>query len=324
MSGRATAWAPVNIALVKHWGYREAVAPLLPARPSLSLTLEHGAETTVRWVVGAGAHRLIVDDAELPASAGEKAAAAYRLLDEVRVRAELQGQAALVESRSEVPMGAGMASSAAGAAALTLAALEAAGVGADSSLRWCARAGSISALRSLRGGVVTLEVIDGEPLLGGIEPGIELAVVSCQVTDQAKKISSSAGHHLVRTSPYWTTFERRGEAAVAELAAALVAGDLELAGPMIEAEALAMHGVMLTSAPPIIYAVDDTWTVWEAVARWRDQRGPAGYCTLDAGPNPHVICERSAADELERRLGALPEVSRTWISALSPRGATLS
>ena len=35
----ATAWAPVNIALIKHWGYRDASGDL-PARPSLSLTLE--------------------------------------------------------------------------------------------------------------------------------------------------------------------------------------------------------------------------------------------------------------------------------------------
>jgi len=39
-----------------------------------------------------------------------------------------------------------------------------------------------------------------------------------------------------------------------------------------------------------------------ALCRCRDEGGPVGYFTLDAGPNVHVIAERKDADALQERI----------------------
>jgi len=71
-----------------------------------------------------------------------------------------------------------------------------------------------------------------------------------------------------------------------------------------------------------LYATEATWQVWQAVARWR-QAGLPGYCTLDAGANPHVICETPIADALAARLADLPAVRRLWRSPVAPLGARI-
>ncbi len=77
---------------------------------------------------------------------------------------------------------------------------------------------------------------------------------------------------------------------------------------------------MLTSATPVVYATDATWEVWRQVARWRGE-GLEAYCTLDAGPNPHVIVRSDEAGELEMLLASIPEVGRIWRSEVHTRGA---
>lgn len=319
----ATAWAPVNIALVKHWGHRRE-RPGWPARSSLSLTLEHGATTTVEWRPARRDHHLCLDGWVLTRASGAKAAAAHALLDEVRRRAGLEGAAAIVDSRSSVPVGGGMASSAAGAAALTVAALEAAAIGhlvaEPDAVALCALAESISGVRSLRGGVVLLRA-DGDALrLDEVRTPLALALVSCLVEPRPKLVSSADGHAVARTSPFWDVFERSADERIDEMVAALAAGDLGRLGPLVEAEALAMHAVMLTSHPSIVYATDETWAVWRRVAAWRAE-GLAAWCTLDAGPNPHVLCAERDLPEVARRLASLPEVDRTWTSRVHPVGA---
>jgi len=320
---RSTAWAPVNIALVKHWGYDERNMGL-PARQSLSLTLEHGATTTVEWDAGLRVDEISINGRLLTPHDGQKAAQAYQLLHSVRTTAGLLGHSARVQSESAVPMSGGLASSASGGAALTLAALDAAGLAEHLEEReliaWCARAGSLSAVRSLRGGVVTLTSREGPLSLQNVETPLELTVLSCLVDAKRKAVSSSDGHLRASTSPYFRVFRERSAELVAEMAAALEEGALETLGALVEEDALDMHAVMLTSRPPVIYTRDSTWKVWRQVARWRDE-GLQAWCTLDAGPNPHVLCRSSDAKVLEERLGALSEVERVWRSEVSPWGA---
>jgi diphosphomevalonate decarboxylase len=331
----ATAWAPVNIALIKHWGYSDAghgKEADLPARPSLSLTLDHGSTTTVTWRDQPD-HRILLNGIPLAPTDGEKAAASFAFLEAVRKTAKLGSLHASVQAVSEVPLSAGFASSAAGGAALTVAALEAAGLGPvdpGDRLDWCRRLGSVSALRSLRGGVVRLDVDHeaqtlalGSVELGGVENDLDLMVLSCLVQGKKKSVSSSAGHARVTTSPYWTQFARDALGRLGPLVDGLVAGDLAQVGALIEADALAMHAVMLTSHPPIVYATDATWRVWHQVVAWRREGAPSprGYCTLDAGPNPHILCTRDDADELATRLMALPDVQRIFRSGVAPHGA---
>jgi len=152
-----TAHAGTNIALVKYWGKRDT-ALNLPAAGSLSLTLaDLGSETTVRFATDAadsdGRDRVLLSGKP----ADERFAGRVRkFLDLVRQRAGLELRAE-VATENSVPTAAGLASSAAGFAALALAASRAAGLHLSSAeLSELARRGSGSAARSIFGGFVEM------------------------------------------------------------------------------------------------------------------------------------------------------------------------
>ncbi|EGB05461.1 hypothetical protein AURANDRAFT_30852, partial [Aureococcus anophagefferens] len=167
----ASASAPTNIAVVKYWGKDEARGGNTPINSSCSLTLDPAdlrAETVMvaspeldrdeLWlngapvdVAGASTHarRLRACLATMRARcarapAGSRAATA----------AELAGWRVRVVSRNTFPTAAGLASSAAGYAALVRCAAALYGVAVDASLSGVARVGSGSACRSLDGGLV--------------------------------------------------------------------------------------------------------------------------------------------------------------------------
>jgi diphosphomevalonate decarboxylase len=152
-----TAIAGTNIALVKYWGKRDT-ALNLPAAGSLSLTLaDFGSETTVRFASDAAGPdgrdqvRFGSDPAE-PRFADR----VLRFLDLVRDLAGLDLPADVVTTNT-VPTAAGLASSAAGFAALALAASRAAGLDLPlTELSALARRGSGSAARSIFGGFVEM------------------------------------------------------------------------------------------------------------------------------------------------------------------------
>jgi diphosphomevalonate decarboxylase len=84
-------------------------------------------------------------------------------------------------------------------------------------------------------------------------------------------------------------------------------------GPSIEIDALAMHGVMMTSRPSILYWRPATVAVLKAVRAWRKE-GLDVYFTLDAGPNVHCFCQADDAVEVERRLRNLAGVQGVLVS----------
>ena len=59
-----------------------------------------------------------------------------------------------------------------------------------------------------------------------------------------------------------------------------------------------------------------------ALRRWRQEGGPFGYYTIDAGPNIHVIAERASADELVLKLREIPYVDDLIVCGPGP-GAEL-
>src|SRR2546422_536219 len=146
----STARANVNLALVKYWGKRDR-ALNLPATGSISLTLE-GLSVEASVAFGGGeADRVEIDGVE---AAGDEALRVAGFLDLVRAEAGRR-ERALVTTRSTVPRGVGLASSAAAFAALALAASRAAGIVLDPpALSALARRGSGSAARSIFGGFV--------------------------------------------------------------------------------------------------------------------------------------------------------------------------
>ena len=310
----ARAAAHSNIALVKYWGKRESNPPglNLPATGSLSMTLD-GLWTQTE-VAPATQDRFELDGA---VHADESARKVFAQLDRLWRAAGREGPrpSARVTSTNHLPTAAGLASSASGFAALTLAGMAAfEGPLEPATLSVLARQGSGSAARSLWGGFVRLDRgvrPDGadcvaRPLLPADTWDLRLLVV--QTTAGKKPIGSTAGMERSRqTSPYYDAWVDGSDADLDRAEAALRARDLTALGAVVEHSCFKMHACMIASAPSILYWNGTTVEVVRALWAARAE-GLEGYATIDAGSHVKVLCEAATAPALARRLGELPGV----------------
>lgn len=307
----ARAIAHSNIALVKYWGKREAVPGVaddlnLPAVGSLSLTLDRlRTETEVH----PGERDAFFLGGEL--HSGGPAVKVFRHLDRVWTAAGYTSPrpACRVVSINHLPTSAGLASSASGFAALTLAAAAAFGHPGDAAaLSVLARRGSGSAARSLWGGFVRLErgeQADGEdcrarPLFPPDHWALRLLVV--HTARGAKAIGSTDGMKRCReTSPYYAAWVETSEADLGAAEAAIAARDLGALGAVMERSCFKMHACMMATDPAILYWNGATLEVIRAVWEARSA-GVEAYVTSDAGPHVKVLCRAEDAEALAARL----------------------
>ena len=357
---KATASAPANIAFIKYWGARDlGRALLLNSSISMTLT-RCRSRTTVEVLPGPGEDEVLVGaslaatpggapragaatgsqgadhagtvgdaggDAQgaeiaLRPANGEFAARIRRHLDEIRRWAGLDSGATAfrVATVNTFPAAAGLASSASGFAALTVAALAALGREAPpaelSSL--ARRSGSGSAARSVFGGYVEWPAPSGpvpettdpdDPVAAVVAPAAhwDLRDLIALVETGAKEVSSLAGHRRAPTSPY---FARRLEALPHRLASvrrAILHRDFAALGPVVEEEAIDLHLIAMSSRPPIFYWKPATLDVLAAVRALRREGVPA-WATIDAGANVHVLCTPDGEAAVAARLAATPGV----------------
>jgi len=311
--GKATAVANPNIAFIKYWGKADQ-ALTLPANPSLSMTLAAlTTVTTVEFRPGLDRDTVVIGDRP---SAGQEWARVVAHLDRVRAMAGSE-ERAWVASRNDFPAGTGLASSASAFAALSLAASRAAGLDLDeAALSRLARLGSGSACRSVPGGFSLWEGdSDATSFARQVAPPEhwDLSDVVAIVSYHHKVVGSYDGHTLASSSP----LHRARLEAVPDLLSVAQMGiqqrDLAALGLATEADALAMHGVMMTSRPSLLYWLPATIAVLNAVRAWRDE-GLEVYFTLDAGPNVHCLCQPGNAAEVEARLRNLAGVLDVLVS----------
>jgi diphosphomevalonate decarboxylase len=295
---KATAVANPNIAFIKYWGKTDDILNL-PANPSVSMNLAAlTTVTTVEFRPDLSSDMVTLD--QQPAGGGALARVVAHL-DRVRALAGVQDRA-WVASSNDFPAGTGLASSASAFAALSLAATRAAGLQLEEgALSRLARLGSGSACRSVPAGFALWEGdSDGTSFAWQVAPPEywDLHDVVAILSYQHKAVGSLDGHALAPTSP----LHHARVAAVPALLATVTAGieqrDLDRMGPAIETDALAMHGVMMTSNPSLLYWLPATVTVLQAVRAWRGQ-GLGVYATMDAGPNVHCFCWSIDAGEVE-------------------------
>lgn len=320
-----TARAGTNIALVKYWGKRDAGLNL-PAAGSLSLTLaELGSETQVRFAEEAadpdGLDRVVFDGRPAgPRFAGR----VRRFLDLVRATAGLALPAEVVTSNS-VPTAAGLASSAAGFAALALAAARAAGLElTPTQLSELARRGSGSAARSIFGGFVEMSaglLADGSDAVAhplADERSWDVRLCVAVTAEGPKAIGSTAAMELTaKTSPYYPAWLAAVPADLAAARDAVLARDLDRLGTVAERSATRMHACALAADPPILYWNPATLAALAAVKDLR-ARGTAAYFTVDAGPHVKVLCAAADAVRVATTLLATPGVVRVLTLAPGP------
>jgi diphosphomevalonate decarboxylase len=304
-----------NVALSKYWGKQPGAANV-PAVPSLSVTLAGLAtRTRVRWDPALAEHRFVLGGASMGRS---EVSRVYALLDEV-ARARGDGGGADVDSYNDFPTASGLASSAAGFAALALAAVRAAGLDWDAArVADLARRGSASAARSLYSGFVELEGPSARPLAPADH--MPLVVAVCVTTEAAKAIGSTEGMRLtLDRSPYARAWLEEAPRLHAELRAAVLARDFARTGELAEASALAMHAS--TMAAGILYFNGATIEVLAAV-RWLRANGVRAYATVDAGPHVKVLVQPHEAGRARDVLSRVPGVLRV-IEAHPGQGARI-
>jgi diphosphomevalonate decarboxylase len=299
--GKATAVANPNIAFVKYWGQADS-ALNLPANPSLSMNLAAlTTATTVEFRPGLATDVVTINN---QAASGPALARVSAHLDRVRGLAGV-GDRAWVSSRNDFPSGTGLASSASAFAALTLAATRAVGLGLDeAALSRLARLGSGSACRSVSAGFVLWSGrTDAESFGRQVAPPEhwDLRDVVALVAYEHKAVGSRDGHRLAPTSLFYQARLAAVPDRLARARRAIETRDLAALGAEMEADALAMHGVMWTSQPTLLYWQPGTVAVLQAVCDWRAE-GLGVWFTMDAGPNVHCFCEAADAGEVEARL----------------------
>ncbi|MCL3778578.1 MULTISPECIES: diphosphomevalonate decarboxylase [unclassified Actinomyces] len=310
----ATASANSNIALIKYWGKTDARLHL-PTTSSLSLTLdETWTTTTVSFDGGDGGEDSVtINGVRAQGTARERV---HRFLSLVRERAGLdEGAAASVTSTSTVPLAAGLASSAAGFAALAGAASRAAGLDLGArDLSRLARRGSGSASRSVFGGLVRWNrgTDDATSYAEPVPCALDLAMVVVALETGAKAVSSTvAMRRTMETSALYPAWVEASATDLDEVLAAAAAGDLERLGTVAEANALGMHATMVAARPAVLYWRPGTVAVLHEVARLREAGLPV-WATMDAGPNVKVLTDTAHAGAAASALdGVLPGASVT-------------
>lgn len=317
--GRATALAHPNIALVKYWGKRDD-ALNLPASGSLSITLDGlHTRTSVQFDPALGEDDIVLNGRRDETESHKIGA----FLDLLRARAGISTRARIV-SGNDFPTGAGLASSASGFAALAVAADGALGLDLGArELSVLARRGSGSAARSIFGGFVEMAAgtrSDGEdafatPLLDA--EAWPLAVVIAITTRAAKSTSSRVGMELSRrTSPFYRDWIASGPGDLEAARGAVRMRDFDQLVEVGEASCLAMHAVMLSTRPGLVYWNGASVECMQRVRSLREREGVGVFFTIDAGPQVKAVCLPDATARVADALRGVPGVQAILVSGL--------
>lgn len=311
MKGSAVARA--NIAFIKYWGNLNDDLRLA-MNGSISMTLDMlRTVTTVELSPALAEDEIEVDGVE-PFPGAKARIVAH--LDRLRTLAG-KPLKARVASVNDFPTGVGLASSASGFAALTLAAAAAFEMGLeDRELSALARLGSGSATRSIWGGYV--EWVAGteheESFASQIAPPEHWEICDCiaLVSTETKEVASSEGHKLAKSSPLYSARLSQVKEDLDRVREAILSRDFESLGSVAEREALSLHAIMMTSQPSLLYWTPATVRVIKEVRNWREE-GHSVYFTIDAGPNLHLLTLPSGVEEIERALGKVEGVKQVIV-----------
>jgi diphosphomevalonate decarboxylase len=313
--GTATSIAHSNIAFIKYWGNRDH--PLrIPVNDSLSMNL---AGLHTRTTVTFDEH--LTEDVIVLDNMAQSPEASRRVIEHLdRIRA-LAGTVcrARVDSQNNFPAGTGIASSASGFAALTVAACAAAGLAlSERALSILARQGSGSACRSIPAGFVVWQAgTNSDDSYGfSIAAPDHWALVDCVaiISHAHKAVGSTDGHALAHTSPLQPARIEDTPRRIRLCREALLGRDFAGFAERVEEDSTMMHAIMMTSCPPLYYWLPPTLALIETVRKWRAGGLPVCF-TIDAGPNVHVLTLAEHAAEVTRMLHAMPGVQKVLTSA---------
>lgn len=303
----ASITAPVNIATLKYWGKRDTSLNL-PTNSSISVTLDQNdLKTTTSAMASADfkKDRLWLNGKEdLELSQSKRLTQVLSSLKEKR-RLKEENDSSLekisswfihIVSENNFPTAAGLASSAAGFAALVVCIARLYKLDDDmTELSKIARQGSGSACRSLFGGFVAWEMgslVDGSDSkaveVASLEHWPEMKACVLVACADKKDVSSTSGMQLtVKTS---SLFEKRVDEVVPqrfeEMKKAILEKNFAVFAELTMRDSNSFHATCLDSYPPIFYMNDTSKKIAKLVhlinAFYKETI--VAY-TYDAGPN---------------------------------------
>lgn len=291
--------APSNIAIVKYWGKRNSELNL-PLNSSISISLDGiYARTKLVFDNSFNEDKIIINGKELGIK--EKQDYATKVLNIFR---NIYGKKiyALVNSTTNFPESSGLASSAAGIAALVYAANSALNLNlSQKDLSIIARIGSGSACRSTVGGFVFWEkgIKDSgeDSFCYQIFPENyweDLVDIIAIISTQKKKISSRLGMQTsVNSSALMKCRLEFIERTIPEVINSIKEKNEKKFFELTMRHSNSMHAVILDSWPSFFYLNDKDLEIM----RWIQDYGKAAY-TFDAGQNAHIITLRQYTDTI--------------------------
>lgn len=295
---QAQAFAPSNIALVKYWGKRD-IELNLPITSSLSVSLKEKGTTTKLCISDKDTLSLNNQPIDLTQPFAQKV---LRYLDLFRdEKTKLH-----IETTSNIPIAAGLASSASGFAALILTLNEL--------FQWhlsrtelsvLARLGSGSACRSLWDGFVEWKMGVDQQGFDSFGHSIKdtwptLCIGLVMISEKPKAISSREAMAItVKTSQLYSAWPKQVADDLKKIKMAIAEQNFTLLGSTAEHNALSMHATMMASQPAIVYSQPETLqtmsTIWHARAQ-----GLPLYFTQDAGPNVKLLFLENDSQQVQK------------------------
>lgn len=285
----AKTFAPSNIALIKYWGKRNTELNL-PMTSSLSISLQNkGCE--VELSQQNEKDEIFLNDHFVDLNSEF----AIRLLEFVNLFRKPNSWFFTAKIISTVPIGAGLASSACGFAAVVKA--------LDQLLDWqlslknlsiLARLGSGSASRSLWDGFVEWHAGERDDGMDSFAEPLELSwpefSLGLLILDARQKQISSrvAMQRTVETSILYRSWPTQVAMDLSVMRQAILDKNFELLGQTAEANALAMHATMLSARPAVNYFLPETIAAMQKIWQCRADGLPV-YFTQDAGPNLKLL-----------------------------------
>lgn len=305
-----SAFAPTNIALIKYWGKRNTELNL-PMTSSLSIALkDKGAHTQIK-ISDHQEDQLILNGniikTESPFYQRSK-----KFIDTLRPYPRVAYE---INTQMNIPVAAGLASSACGIAALVKAMVDLYEWQLpETLLSIICRIGSGSACRSLWQGFVEWhqgEHEDGldsyaEPLPYRL-PNLRIGLLILHADE--KPISSrEAMQRTVDSSILYEAWPKQVAHDLRFLKHAIEQQDFDLLGKTAEHNALSMHATMLSSMPPICYSTLDTVAAMQKIWALRKD-GVNLYFTQDAGPNLKLLFEAKDTQSIQKHFTELEVIA---------------
>ncbi|MBI4017556.1 MAG: diphosphomevalonate decarboxylase [Candidatus Aenigmarchaeota archaeon] len=295
----ATVEVSPNLALNKYWGTRDNMPKNTALHNNVAVHLDGLRTTTTVRLSDEGKDSFVINGKPVSDKDFERHA---KFIDYLRGELGFGSRVNLV-SQNNYPTSAGLASSAAGYAAETLATVKALDLELpETRLSYLARSGSGSACRSVPYGGGFIEWIVKEGYARQLAPPEhwpDFRVVVGVASEGEKEISSQEAMKRTRQSPLFEKWLSNGEDDYQQIRRGVLNKDIHAVGEAAERNARRMHRLIRSTG--VTYWNAQSWPMADAVEALRDT-GTEAWWTSDAGPHIKVFCLQPDVPVVEKTL----------------------